>query len=58
MIAARYGTAASQPTATISICAAFFRIDGIHIMKPYTPMLHSAWTAQSIMTLRERSASP
>jgi len=42
-MAARYGTAESQPTETISIAFdADFRIDGSHMMKPYTPILHNA----------------
>src|SRR5689334_9133985 len=39
IVAARYGSAESQPVSTMPSDELFFRMDGSHNTKPYTPML-------------------
>ncbi len=59
MVAARYGTRRKPAGLDHAEASnAFFRIDGSHSTKPYTPMLQQKYCAHSLITAGERNASP
>src|SRR5580692_2294738 len=58
IVAARYGSADSQPVSTMPSDEPFFRMDGSHSTKPYTPILQQKYCAHSLITAGVRNASP